>query len=89
MSITIRKIKQNDNKELAELIRIVFREFKIDMPGTVYTDPTTDSLYELFTKPASIYWVLKKMGNYWVAVVYIPLPALRMTVQNWLNCICL
>jgi putative acetyltransferase len=63
MSITVRKIKQSDNKELAELIRIVFREFKIDIPGTVYTDPTTDSLYELFTKPASIYWVAEEDGK--------------------------
>lgn len=63
MSITIRKIKQRDNKELAELIRTVFREFKIDMPGTVYTDPATDNLYELFSKPASIYLVSEEDGK--------------------------
>jgi putative acetyltransferase len=63
MSISIREIKQTDNKELAELIRIVFREFKIDIPGTVYTDPTTDNLFELFTKEASIYWVVEEDGK--------------------------
>ncbi|MFA5046922.1 MAG: GNAT family N-acetyltransferase [Paludibacter sp.] len=58
----IRKIEQRDNAELAELIRKVFREFKIDIPGTVYTDPTTDHLFELFTIPGSLYWVAEENG---------------------------
>ncbi len=58
----IRKIEQRDNTELAELIRKVFREFKIDIPGTVYTDPTTDYLFELFTMPGSVYWVAEENG---------------------------
>ena len=45
MGIIIRLIEQNDNPILAELIRIVFREYHIDLPGTVYTDPTTDHLF--------------------------------------------
>ena len=53
----IRPIAQQDNVELAELIRKVFREFGIDRPGTVYTDPTTYQLYELFLMPGSVYWV--------------------------------
>lgn len=57
MEITIRPIEQKDNVALAELIKTVFREFKIDMPGTVYTDPTTDCLFELFNTPGSKYWV--------------------------------
>lgn len=56
----IRPIEKKDNPVLAELIRGVFREFKIDKPGTVYTDPTTDSLYELFQTPASEYWVAQE-----------------------------
>ncbi len=43
--IVYREIRRKDNKEIAELIRQVFREFKIDRPGTVYFDPTTDDLY--------------------------------------------
>jgi len=62
MAITIRKIEPSDNVALAELIRIVFREFKIDKPGTVYTDPTTDHLYELFQTPRSVYWVAEENG---------------------------
>ena len=63
MAITIRKIAPSDNAALAELIRIIFREFKIDKPGTVYTDPTTDHLYELFQTPCSVYWVAEENGK--------------------------
>lgn len=62
MSITFRPIEQKDNRELAEMIRTVFREHKIDMPGTVYTDPTTDRLYELFREPGSAYWIADNDG---------------------------
>jgi len=62
MSISFRKIEQQDNHELAELIRVVFREFKIDKPGTVYTDPTTDHLAEVFEKDGSVYWLAEEDG---------------------------
>ncbi|NLJ42421.1 MAG: GNAT family N-acetyltransferase [Bacteroidales bacterium] len=61
--ITYRNIGRNDNKELADLIRSVFREFGIDRPGTVYFDPTTDALYELFRIPGSVYWVAEANGS--------------------------
>jgi putative acetyltransferase len=60
MSIIYRPIEQRDNKIIADLIRTVFREFKIDKPGTVYTDPTTDHLFELFTTPKSKYWICEE-----------------------------
>lgn len=63
MSINIRPIEEADNQNLAALIREVFREFKIDRPGTVYTDPTTDALYELFRQPASAYFVAEENGE--------------------------
>ena len=62
MPLTIRPIQPTDNEPLATLIRQVFREFKIDKPGTVYTDPTTDALYQLFQKPASAYFVAEEDG---------------------------
>jgi len=62
MSIIFRKIEEKDNKELAELIRKVFREFKIDRPGTVYFDPTTDNLFKLFSTPGSEYWIAEEDG---------------------------
>ncbi len=54
---TIRNIIETDNKEIASLIRDVFEEFDIALPGTVYTDPTTDALFELFQHPASSYFI--------------------------------
>lgn len=63
MSIIFRKIKKNDNREIAELIRTVFREFGIARPGTVYFDPTTDDLYSLFQKEGSVYWIAEEDGK--------------------------
>ncbi|SIT92283.1 GNAT family N-acetyltransferase [Pontibacter indicus] len=63
MPLTIRPIQPADNEPLASLIRQVFREFKIDRPGTVYTDPTTDALYELFRQPRSAYFVAEENGT--------------------------
>lgn len=62
-SLTLRRLEQRDKREIAELIRSVFREFKIDRPGTVYYDPTTDDLYSLFEKPGSIYWIAEEEGR--------------------------
>jgi len=62
-AITFRRIEEKDNIEIAFLIRAVFREFHVDMPGTVYTDPTTDHLYELFLHPGSVYWIAESDGE--------------------------
>ncbi|WP_066830169.1 GNAT family N-acetyltransferase [Rufibacter ruber] len=59
-SPVIRSLKEADNEPLAALIRAVFREFNIDRPGTVYTDPTTDKLYQLFQTPGSAYLVAQE-----------------------------
>ncbi len=53
----VREIRQEDNEELARVIRSILEEHGVARPGTVYTDPTTDSLYELFEKEGSIYYV--------------------------------
>ena len=59
-AVTLRTIEEKDNGEIAAVIRSVFREFKIDKPGTVYYDPTTDDLYSLFKKPGCIYWIAEE-----------------------------
>jgi len=53
----IRTIKPKDNAELAIIVRESLAEFKANKPGTVYFDPTTDHLFELFQKNRSIYYV--------------------------------
>lgn len=56
-SIQIRTIAQADNIDIAAIIRQALRDFGADKPGTVFTDPTTDHLYELFQQPGSVYFV--------------------------------
>ena len=60
MNIEIREICQDDNFELASLIRDTLKEFKADKPGTVYYDESTDHLSDLFTVKDSCYFVAKK-----------------------------
>lgn len=61
--ITIRTIEPADNPGLAVIIRNTLTEFGANHPGTVYYDPTTDALYELFQTPGSIYYVAFKDGK--------------------------
>ena len=56
-NIIIRKVKPEDNLELATLIREVFVEHDAPKIGTVYSDPTTDNLNQLFKKSKSLLWV--------------------------------
>jgi putative acetyltransferase len=58
-SICIREVQVSDNFALATMIRGVFDEHNAPKFGTVYTDPTTDNLYQLFQTPESILWVLE------------------------------
>lgn len=53
----IREVKPSDNAALALMIRGVFDEFDAPRQGTVFSDPTTDFLYELFRRPKSVLWV--------------------------------
>jgi len=63
MSVTYRKLEERDNASTAEMIRSVMREFKTDRPGTVYTDPTTDHLSEVFKLAGSEYWIAEQNGE--------------------------
>ncbi len=57
-TIQIRPIEANDNIDLAKVIRGALEEFGANKPGTVYFDPTTDALFELFNNtPGSYYYV--------------------------------
>lgn len=59
----IRPVKESDNKSLAKIIRTTFGEFDAPQKGTVYSDPTTDNLYELFLTPKSVLWVAELNGE--------------------------
>jgi putative acetyltransferase len=57
-----REIRQEDNVALASMIRQVFEEHEAPKSGTVYSDPTTDDLYELFRAAGSALWVAEMDG---------------------------
>jgi putative acetyltransferase len=55
--ISIRTIEPADNAVLATIIKDVMTELGINKPGTVFFDPTTDALYQLFQRPEGTYFV--------------------------------
>lgn len=62
--IQVRTIRQKDNAALAKIIRDTLAEFGADKPGTVYYDPTTDHLFEVFNStPRSIYFIAEQNGE--------------------------
>lgn len=63
MGFIIRKIIPEDNFSLAKIIREIFEEFDAHREGTVYSDPTTDILYELFSEKNSVLWVAESAGE--------------------------
>ncbi|MES2807937.1 MAG: GNAT family N-acetyltransferase [Bacteroidota bacterium] len=64
MAITVRDIKLEDNEELARIIRASLVEFDVPKQGTVYSDPDTDRLFQLFTEtPGSCYFVAEEDGK--------------------------
>ena len=63
MQITTRLIEKKDNAILAKIVRQVMEEFGVNLPDTVYTDPTTDHLFELFQKDKAVYNVAEVDGK--------------------------
>jgi len=53
----IRQVKESDNPHLSKMIKKVFEEHDAPKNGTVYSDPTTDHLYESFQIEKSVLWV--------------------------------
>jgi len=62
-AISIRNIRPDDNAALAVIIRDSLAEFGANKPGTVYFDPTTDALFDLFQEEGSIYFVAEEGGR--------------------------
>lgn len=62
MSVTIREVQKKDNAAIASIVRNSLAEFGANKPGTVYYDPTTDALSELFQTPGSFYFVAEEEG---------------------------
>lgn len=56
-TISIRNIQPGDNAFLSKIVKDTLAEFGANKPGTVYYDPTTDHLFELFQKQGAAYFV--------------------------------
>jgi putative acetyltransferase len=61
--LTIRNIQQQDNPVLAKIVRNTLAEFGANHPNTVYYDPTTDKLFEVFQTLRSTYFVAELNGE--------------------------
>jgi len=59
----IRGIKSADNPFLARIVKDTLAEFGANHPGTVYYDPTTDALFELFQQEGAAYFVAELNGK--------------------------
>ena len=55
--LSIRKVEKNDDPILASVIRATFEEFDAPRKCTVYDDPTTDHLFDLFSREGAVLWV--------------------------------
>ena len=62
-NIVIRDIRASDNPYLAKIVKDTLAEFGANHPDTVYYDPTTDALYELFQKKGAAYFVAEWNGE--------------------------
>jgi len=63
MPAIFRTIQAHDNSVVAKMIRGVFHDYHAKQEGTVYTDPTTDLLFELFQTPNSIFYLVEIDGE--------------------------
>lgn len=56
----IRKIEENDNRAIEQIIKRSLETFGLDIPGTAYFDPQLGALTQFYTN--------EKNAMYWVAV---------------------
>lgn len=63
MSITYRNLQQKDNPFISRIIKKSLEEHGVARPGTVYTDPTTDDLFALFSREDAIYFIAEENGE--------------------------
>jgi putative acetyltransferase len=55
--VIIRNLQKEDNPALAKVVKNTLAEFGANHPNTVYYDPTTDTLFEVFQTPRSKYFL--------------------------------
>ena len=58
MKYEIRKIKENDNFKIKDVLISVMREFDVPESGTALADPELDDMFGSYQNPRSIYFCL-------------------------------
>jgi putative acetyltransferase len=61
--LIIRNICKEDNAVIASIVKNTLAEFGANHPNTVYYDPSTDALFEVFQTPRSVYFVAELDGE--------------------------
>lgn len=61
--VQIRDLRKEDNPQLAKIVKDTLAEFGANHPNTVYYDPTTDTLFEVFQTPGSKYFLAEIDGE--------------------------
>jgi len=61
--IIYRKIRFEDNDQIAKIIRKVLLEFGGDKPGTAYHDYDTDHMFEAYQNKNEVYFVAEMNGK--------------------------
>lgn len=59
----IREIQIEDNQQIAAVIRKVLIELNVPKVGTAYADPQLDFMFETYTEPKSVYFVIENDGK--------------------------
>jgi putative acetyltransferase len=60
---TIREIQQNDNQQIAKVIREVLIEMGVPKVGTAYEDAALDMMFETYKNNSSTYYVLTRVDK--------------------------
>lgn len=63
MEAIIRPIKKEDNQAVGKLIREVLIEHNVPKVGTAYADPQLDCMFETYSRPRAVYFVVEKDGQ--------------------------
>ncbi len=58
-TIVIRPIQKKDNIQIAAVIRQILIDMNVPKVGTAYADPQLDCMFETYSKPRTIYYVIE------------------------------
>ncbi len=73
MSLAFRRIRREDNRAVAGIIRAVMTEFGAVGEGYSIEDPEVDAMFEAYQQAGAAFWVVESAGNILGCGGYAPL----------------